>query len=113
VTTEPPDDQLDLLAELPRAEPPADADGLVTRESWGRFDRQQPVAVQGLRGEFVFWAHSTNVATGDTWITVYGGRKGGVRQFRSVEAERVTPRRTPVRRAPRPVPPEQPTLDLS
>jgi len=114
VVPDPADDadpaQLDLLAGAPL--PPAGEDGLVTRERWGRYERQQPVEVAGLRGEHVFWAHVTNPASGDEWITVYGGRTGGVRQFRSVPPEQVRPKRPPTRRRPPASAAEQASLDL-
>lgn len=109
-------EQLDLLAGLAPDAAPAPGEPLVSRPAWGRLRRQDPVKVRGLRGDFVFWAHVTNLATGDEWISAYGGRKGGVRQFRSVEPERVRARRPARagRRAgdPDPERPEQPALDL-
>ena len=108
-----PEEQLDLLAGVPKGTG-EDGQPLVSRERWGTFDRHDPVKVAGLRGEHVFWAHVTNPATGDEWITVYGGLKHGVRQFRSVEVAAVRPRRATTRRAPGATAgeAEQATLDL-
>jgi hypothetical protein len=110
---DPSEEQLDLLADLPVASG-EEGEPLVSRERWGTFERHDPVKVTGLRGEHVFWAHATNPATGDTWITVYGGLKHGVRQFRSVEVEAVAAKRAPAKRRTRLAgdPVEQPTLDL-
>lgn len=107
------EEQLDLLAGAAKATGDA-GDPLVSRERWGTFERHDPVKVAGLRGEHVFWSHATNPATGDEWITVYGGLKHGVRQFRSVEVASVSAKRATTRRRPRPPgePEEQPTLDL-
>lgn len=108
------DEQLDLLASLPVGSGDA-GEELVSRERWGTFDRHDAVKVAGLRGEHVFWAHVTNPTTGDTWITVYGGLKHGVRQFRSVEVQAVTAKKATAKRRPRPAAedsPSQPSLDL-
>lgn len=91
------DGQLDLLAGVARQGSPDD-EGLTSRSRWGTFERHDPVVAKGLRGEHVFWAHVTNRATGDEWITVYGGTKNGVRQFRSVEVESVTAKKPKGRR---------------
>jgi hypothetical protein len=107
------EEQLDLLAGVAKATGD-EGDPLVSRERWGTFERHDPVKVAGLRGEHVFWAHVTNPATGDEWITVYGGLKHGVRQFRSVEVASVTAKKQPTTRRPKPAGPPagQPTLDL-
>ena len=106
--------QLDLLAGIsppvraPKGEP------LTSRSRWGTLERHDPVTAKGLRGEHVFWAHVTNPATGDEWVSVYGGTKNGVRQFRSVEADGVRPKKVKaVRPRQEPMaPPTQTSLDL-
>ena len=108
------DGQLDLLAEAARHGSPDD-EGLTSRSRWGTFERHDPVVAKGLRGEHVFWAHVTNRATGDEWITVYGGTKNGVRQFRSVEVETVTPKKPKAVRRSTPASAQehtQPMLDI-
>jgi hypothetical protein len=109
------EEQLDLLAGLSTATGD-EGDPLVSRERWGTFERHDPVKVAGLRGEHVFWAHATNPATGDEWITVYGGLKHGVRQFRSVEVQAVTAKKTKGTRRARPAgaedSPSQASFDL-
>jgi len=106
--------QLDLLADIAPPERAPKGEPLTSRDRWGTFERHDPVKAQGLRGEHVFWAHVTNPSTGDEWITVYGGTKAGVRQFRSVEVDSVRPRkvRAPRHRTEPTAKPSQTTLDL-
>ena len=82
---------------------------------WAGLHKGDPVEVtdtrlRGANWEFV--AHVRNVATGDEWIEVVGGRSGD-RKLRSFSPERVfAPASKPRARAPRASLAEQPMLPL-
>lgn len=66
------------------------ASGLVTLQTWGGYHRGDKIVVDGMKGSYVFIEHVTP-ASGDPWVTVYGGASspGGLRRYRSVAPDRV------------------------
>jgi len=76
--------------------------GLVQENSWGEFVRGETVKVQGKPGHWRF-CYYTSTATGEEWVTVYGGSKDpdAYQAFVSVypEALRKTKQPAPPREA--------------
>jgi hypothetical protein len=42
---------------------------------WGGFTQGDPVVVSGRKGAFNFVAHVRRIATGASWVNVYGGSR--------------------------------------
>jgi hypothetical protein len=105
----------------PRRRRAADADDLPSgnlrrKATWAGLRRGDAVEVIGTRlrsAKWEFIAHVSNVATGDEWIEVVGGRMGD-HKLRSFSPERVfAPTRKGTRTAPRSSLAEAPRLPLT